>query len=73
MLMSEFIMLHSNDQILGPGLTKSTRGIIHGLFVGLGSVLAISGILIKIITRNTDRNPHFTSAHGIAGKDLDKF
>lgn len=70
MLMSEAIMLHTTDQLFGSGFNKAKKSKLHGFFVGLGTLLAVIGILLNIITRNTDKHPHFNSAHGIAGKIL---
>lgn len=65
--MTESIILFSGDNFFGKTISRYHKVLIHGIFIGMGSVLALAGISIEINGRMGTEWPHFQSIHAITG------
>lgn len=70
--MTSSILLFAGDNFFGRTMNRYHKSLIHGFFIGMGTVLAITGISIEIDARGSEW-PHFSSTHGITGENFNKF
>ena len=66
--MAEAMMCHYSNNVLTAGYSRNTKTTIHWILNSIAIILAIWGILDKVIHKYQKNAQHFVTPHAILGK-----
>lgn len=67
--MAEAVVLFASNSVLTLNVNRVLRGTIHGVLMGCGTLSLTVGMAIKMKQKNDANRDHFTSIHGILGRN----